>query len=448
MKIIKGKLEKPQKVIIYGPEGIGKSTFASQFPEPIFIDTEGSTTQLDVARTEAPSSWTMLLQQVDYFLKNPDLCQTLVIDTADWAEKLTIQHICSRYAVDGIEGLGYGKGYTYLEEEFGKFLNKLSELIEKGINVVITAHSKITRFEQPDEIGSYDRWELKLQKKTSPLLKEWADMVLFANYETFIVNVDNQGAAKGKNKAQGGKRVMHTTHTPTWDAKNRHNLQPTLDFDYGAIAHTIYKRNPKEALKTETVAEVKEKYYKHKLLGNYFPMLDGVVQPEDYETLQEISKEEYEKAVAENKDLAQTFEYERNRLEDLKRENNTTWEEAYKLLQGEWKKKKEENKQEAPIKEEEYIPFDDADPLPDSETEKMKEAFGETSEHIPNKKLTDLMISQKVTAQELKEVVASKGYYPLSTPIANYDEGFINGVLVGAWNQVYTQIEKNRQGDK
>ncbi len=66
--------------------------------------------------------------------------------------------------------------------------------------------------------------ELKLQKKTASLVKEWADMLLFANYKTIVINVDNQGTSKGKNKAQGGQRIMYTTHHPAWDAKNRFNL--------------------------------------------------------------------------------------------------------------------------------------------------------------------------------------------------------------------------------
>mgnify|MGYP000611029209 CR=1 FL=1 len=105
-----------------------------------------------------------------------------------------------------------------------------------GIHVVMTAHAKMRKFEQPDELGAYDRWEMKLTKQTAPMVKEWADMVLFANYKTFVVNVDGQGAQKGKNKAQGGRRVMFTTHHPCWDAKNRYGLPEELPFDYGEIA--------------------------------------------------------------------------------------------------------------------------------------------------------------------------------------------------------------------
>jgi hypothetical protein len=239
MNIITGIINSAQKVVIYGPEGIGKSTFASKFPDPVFIDTEGSTKKLNVARTPKPTSWTMLFEQVKYFKDNPNKCKTLVVDTADWAERLCVEHICSKSQKSGIEDFGYGKGYVYLEEEFGRLLNLLEELIERGINVVVTAHAQMRKFEQPDELGAYDRWELKLEKKTAPLLKEWADIVLFANYKTYVVNVDGQGAQKGKNKAQGGKRVMYTTHHSCWDAKNRHDLDDELPLEYQAIAHCI-----------------------------------------------------------------------------------------------------------------------------------------------------------------------------------------------------------------
>ena len=239
MQIIRGKISGAQKVVIYGPEGIGKSTFAAQFPEPLFIDTEGSTRHMDVARLPKPSSFTMLMEQVKYVKANPGLCKTLVLDTADWAEQLCMAELCAKAQKNGIEAFGYGKGYVYLMEDFGRMLNLLNDVIETGIHVVVTAHAKMRKFEQPDELGAYDRWELKLQKQTAPLLKEWADMVLFANYKTFVVNVDDQGAAKGKNKAQGGARVMYTAHHPCWDAKNRHGLKPELKLDYAEIAHCI-----------------------------------------------------------------------------------------------------------------------------------------------------------------------------------------------------------------
>lgn len=240
MNITKGVIPTAKKVVIYGPEGIGKSTFAAQFPGAVFIDTEGSTKEMNVARYDAPTSWEMILAQVNYTISNPSVCKTLIIDTADWAEKMCIQALCDKYGKDGIEGFGYGNGYVYAGEAWGKFLNLLTEVVNKGINVVITAHAQIRKFEQPNEMGAYDRYELKLGKKTasitSPMLKEWADIVLFANYKTFSIAADKDGK---KHKAQGGKRVMYTSHHPCWDAKNRYGLPEECDFSYEVIRSII-----------------------------------------------------------------------------------------------------------------------------------------------------------------------------------------------------------------
>jgi len=258
MNISSGKIMSAQKVVLYGPEGIGKSTFAAQFPDPVFIDTEGSTKHMDVRRFDKPSSWTMLMEQVKYVRDNLDLCKTLVIDTADWAEMLCVNDVLARYDKKGVEDFGYGKGYVYVAEEFGRLLNLLEEVVSRGIHVVLTAHAKMRKFEQPDEMGSYDRWEMKLSKQAAPMVKEWADMVLFATYKTIVVK-DGTGE-HAKSKAQGGKRVMYTSHHSCWDAKNRHNLPDMLDFDFKKIAHCFpsgaaIAEQPPAPKKTEPVTE-------------------------------------------------------------------------------------------------------------------------------------------------------------------------------------------------
>lgn len=263
MEIIKGKIKRAKKVVVYGPEGIGKSTFASRFPDPVFIDTEGSTNDMDVARLPRPTSWTRLLEEIEYVEKNPGVCKTLVIDTIDWAEQLCVEHVCAKHNKSGIEDFGYGNGYVYTKEEFGRFLNRLTDVIEAGIHVVLTAHAQLRKFEQPDEMGAYDRWELKLGKKTqsqtSPLVKEWADMLLFCNYKTYSIAVDDKGK---KHKAQGGKRVMYTCHHPCWDAKNRYGLPDECEFDYGVIAgiieQTASEEQPKPAPETPPAPKAPE----------------------------------------------------------------------------------------------------------------------------------------------------------------------------------------------
>ena len=257
MKITKGKRARAQKVVIYGTEGIGKSSLAAQFPEPLFIDTEGSTDNMDVARLDKPTSWVMLNNQIAFIKANPTVCKTLVIDTIDWAESLCVDNLCAMHGKKGIEDFGYGNGYVYAKEEMGRFLNKLQDLIELGINVVLTAHAQIRKFELPDEMGAYDKYELKLGKKTSsqtaPLVKEWADMVLFCNYKTFLIT--QEGSTK--KKAQGSQRVMYTEHAAAWDAKNRHGLPGELPLDFSGIAH-IFKTEAKEEPQKTVQKEIKQ----------------------------------------------------------------------------------------------------------------------------------------------------------------------------------------------
>lgn len=282
MDIIKGKLPGAKKVVVYGPEGIGKSTFASRFPDPVFIDTEGSTKNMDVARFQKASSWAMLLEQIQYVKMHPETCRTLVIDTIDWAEQMCIEAICAKHHKSGIEDFGYGNGYVYVKEEFGRFLNLLSEVVESaGVNVVLTAHAQIRKFEQPDEMGAYDRYELKLGKKTqsqtSPLVKEWSDMLLFANYKTYSVSVDDKGK---KHKAQGGTRVMYTQHHPCWDAKNRYTLPSEVPFEYDSIRHIIESSSLNAHPKAEEPKTPPQTVEKPKAMNPPVPDIpDGTQEP-------------------------------------------------------------------------------------------------------------------------------------------------------------------------
>lgn len=230
--ITSGCADGAKKVVVYGPEGIGKTSFAANFPDPVFVDTEDSTKAYNVRRFPRPTSFAMMLAEVQQVRDTPGVCRTLVIDTADWAERLCTQDLLARTKKGGIEDFGYGKGYVYLSEDFGKLLNLLDEVITRGVNVVLTAHAKLSKFEQPDEMGSYDRWEMKLSKHIFPMIKEWADIILFANYKTLVIHTDD-----GKAKAQGGARVMYTTHHACWDAKNRYGLPEVLPLDFASIAH-------------------------------------------------------------------------------------------------------------------------------------------------------------------------------------------------------------------
>ena len=225
-----GVVKTPLKVIIYGTEGVGKTTLASKFPKPLFIDAENGSGALNVARYPYPTSWQMLMSEVQEFLNNPQGYKTLVIDSIDWAEAKAIEMICAGMKVNGIEDIGWSKGYTYLNEEMGRLLNLLTEVINRGVTIT-----------KPEETGSYDRYELKLKQAKNgnncQLVKEWADLILFCNYREFLVT-DKTTGTTGKKKATGGKeRIMYTEHAATWDAKNRFGLPEVLPLDFEPIAH-------------------------------------------------------------------------------------------------------------------------------------------------------------------------------------------------------------------
>lgn len=364
-EITSGAVPHALKIIVYGPEGVGKSTFASQFPDPLFIDTEGSTKGMDVKRYPAPTSWPMLLDEVhDVGASKP--CCTLVIDTADWAEKLCITNVCNSHGWSGIEDPGYGNGYRYVFESFGKLINELEFVVNQGINVVLNCHSIIKKFEQPDEMGSYDRYQLKLidTPKTSiaNMVKEWADIVLFANYQTVVVQTKDK-----KSKGQGGqRRVMYTQHTATWDAKNRHNLPMSLDFEFKNIEHLF----PKE-VKQEQVQVQQELIANDKLAFGQqqsgISLTDGMDQPGPrFVEPEDITRDEQR---AQQQDVYAT--------------------EAYKGI-------------------------------PDN--------------------LMDLMRTNRVTEDIIREAVARRGYFPKDMPIGQYPADFIQGVLVGAWDQVIESV--------
>lgn len=252
LSISRGPRLRALGIVLYGPEGIGKSTLASQFPAPVFIDLEHGTDTMDVARTDTPKSFNDVLNLMMLIADEEDF-KTVVIDTADKLEQLITTHVLEVHHLNSIEDAGYGKGYTFMAEEMVRFLRKCGDLIDAGKNVVIVAHAAMRKFEQPDEMGAYDRWELKLSKKCAPLVKEWADMVLFLNYKTTIVT-DEKTKSK---KAIGGKRIMYTTHAPTWDAKNRFGLDEILPMDFDSIKQ-CFQDKPVSTL-ADFYAEIRSK---------------------------------------------------------------------------------------------------------------------------------------------------------------------------------------------
>lgn len=246
LNIRKGPQARSLRCVIYGPEGIGKSTLASMFPDVVFIDFEHGTDTMDVARFDTPASSDELIHLLKSIAQE-DVCKSVVLDTADKLEQLLIESVCKKMGFRSIEEPGYGKGYTYLADVWLEVLKACDDVVESGKNIIFTAHAQMRKFEQPDEMGAYDRWELKLQKKTAPLLKEWSDMLLFCNYKNTITE-DPKTKSK---KAVGGKRVMYANHAPTYDAKNRFGLPDEMAMEFSEIAHIFSNVPVKKSKKAE-----------------------------------------------------------------------------------------------------------------------------------------------------------------------------------------------------
>jgi len=242
-RFVSGKSLKPTKVVLYGPEGVGKTTLASLFPKPLFVDGEGGTGRMDVVRyAERPTSWAHLRQIVGNILADPEDRETLVLDTADWLDDLAVQQVCAELNIStmgttrkGDKDTSWGASYHRLEAVWADFLTQLeADFIDAGrMHICFLAHSTTKKFELPEEAGQFDRYELAMDKRSSAKLKQWSDMLLFLNYQTMVNIVQEaKGNQAAKARAQGGSRhVIQTEHSAAWDAKNRDNLPAQIFFD-------------------------------------------------------------------------------------------------------------------------------------------------------------------------------------------------------------------------
>lgn len=222
MEIITKKVVKPPRVVLYAPEGVGKTTFGTSTEAPLFICTERGTDNFEVPRVNC-KSWTEVKEVLNYLATEKHEFKSLVIDTLDWLEALLIDDICKAENKKSIEDFGFGKGFVKLEEASRNFVKGLDYLIDHGISVYLLAHAKIEKFNDPELADPLDRWQMKCHKRTTAIYKEWADAVLFANHDRQVVD----------GKAIGGySRKVWGTHTAARDAKNRYSIPDGIELDF------------------------------------------------------------------------------------------------------------------------------------------------------------------------------------------------------------------------
>lgn len=238
----------PRRILLYGTHGIGKSTWASRAPNPVFIQTEDGLRDIDTNAFPLATSLADVHEALRELYQQEHDFKTVAVDTADWLEKLVWKHVCQEGGKDSIEAFGYGKGYVMAAEALRSLLAGFDVLREKvGMQVILLAHCKVEDFKPPDT-DSYKRYTPKLHKESAAILQEWCDEVLFANYKTYT-RTEGKGTNERKIGTGTDERVLYTTARPSHLAKNRLQLPEEIPFVYGefeALVKTAHQRRDAE----------------------------------------------------------------------------------------------------------------------------------------------------------------------------------------------------------
>ena len=224
------------RIMVYGVEGIGKSTFGAGAPNPVYILTEDGLGSLKVDHFPLATSFQDVMDAIASLYKDNHAFETVVIDSLDWLEAIIQRETEQKYDA---KDLAYGKGSLIAAERWREILDGLNALRnDKGMAVILIAHTTIKRFDSP-EVEPYDRYQPKLQERSNAVVREWADAVLFANYRT-IVKKDDVGFNQTNNRGiSTGERLLFTSERPAYMAKNRYNMPESIPLSWDAFAEAI-----------------------------------------------------------------------------------------------------------------------------------------------------------------------------------------------------------------
>jgi hypothetical protein len=227
---------KAPRVMVYGPHGLGKTTFGAGAPSPIFILTEDGLGRLEIDHFPLAGSFQQVLDAISTLYSEDHNFQTVVIDSLDWLDNLIWQDI---HAKHDEKALAYGKGAVIAADYWRQILEGLSALRdERGMAVVLIAHTEIKRFDSP-ETEPYDRYRPKLQERSSALIQEWCDAVFFCNYRVITKETEVGFNKEVRRGVTTGERLMYTTEKPAYLAKNRYGLPDSMPLSWDAFATAI-----------------------------------------------------------------------------------------------------------------------------------------------------------------------------------------------------------------
>jgi AAA domain len=239
------KRRRPVFGVLEGTSGVGKSTFASESDNPIFIPTERGLDQITTAKFPTPKTLEEFGVYLDAVDKESHDFKTLVIDTVDALELLIFDAVIAEARktdkrIKSIEEVGGGwqKGYLRAREYWQRLLSRLTSLSER-MNVLLIAHSHLRTVNDPMIGTAYDVFEMKVQQKSAELIKQSVDLILFARLTTAVAK-DTPRARKGRGLVSGD-REMYTQPTTGIEAKNRFNLENPMEFSWASLQEGIEK---------------------------------------------------------------------------------------------------------------------------------------------------------------------------------------------------------------
>lgn len=223
--ISKTKRIRAPKIVIAGPGKIGKTTFAAMAPNAIGILTEDGSDNVDAQAFPLAQRLTDVYEAIGVLLNEEHDFQTVFLDSLDWLEPMVQAHVCEANGWKNIEAPGFGKGYTAAADEWRNLLNGFEALrAKKGMGVILIAHDKIKRVEDPMTEG-YDSHVLKLHDRAAALVSEWADVVGYAGYRVFTTKTDAGFGNKETKATTTGERILHVEPHPAHCGGNRFGLQ-------------------------------------------------------------------------------------------------------------------------------------------------------------------------------------------------------------------------------
>jgi hypothetical protein len=233
------RADKPPRILIYGPPKIGKTTLASEFPSPIFLQLEDGENETEVAglnRAELASFGDVMDAMRELYEQDHDY-QTLVIDSLSELQKLIYEETCRRgddkgNAKQRIEDFGYGKGYVYAVNVWHEFLDALNMLrIGRGITCVLIGHAKVDRFDDPETV-SYHRYEIDLHDRAQKTLEREMDAILLLKRDVTI-KTEDAGPNKKRAHAEGSNVWICCEGKPSQISGSRYALPPKLIYRKG-----------------------------------------------------------------------------------------------------------------------------------------------------------------------------------------------------------------------